>query len=96
MKLLFIAPYVPSRIRVRPFHIIKELAKRHAVHVVALGESDKTRTEGAEEIIDVVEDLCVVPHNRLRGCAQSLISLPLPSPLSAAYCWSPAMSRAVA
>jgi len=96
MKLLFITPYVPSRIRVRPFQIIKELAKRHKVHVLALGESDKTRTQGVEEIMSVVEDLCVIPHSRLRGLAQALVSLPLPVPLSAAYCWSRPMRRAVA
>jgi sugar transferase (PEP-CTERM/EpsH1 system associated) len=95
MKLLFITPYVPSRIRVRPFQIIKELAKRHRVHVLALGESDETRTEGVEEIMPVVEELCVIPHSRMRGLAQACASLPLPVPLSAAYCWSRRMRRAV-
>jgi len=81
---------------VRPFQIIKELAKRHKVHVLALGESDKTRTEGVEEIVSAVEDLCVIPHSRLRGLAQAVVSLPLAVPISAAYCWSRPMSRAVA
>ena len=95
MKLLFITPYVPSRIRVRPFQIIKELAKRHTVHVLALGESDRTRSEGVEEIASAVADLRVIPHSRVRGLAQALVSLPLGVPISAAYCWSRPMRRAV-
>ncbi|MGC8861609.1 MAG: glycosyltransferase [Armatimonadota bacterium] len=95
MKLLFIAPYVPSRIRVRPFQIIKELARRHMVHVLALGESDGTRTDGVEELASAVADICVVPHSRIRGMAQALVSLPLAVPISAAYCWSGPMKRAV-
>ncbi|MCX8052392.1 MAG: glycosyltransferase [Armatimonadetes bacterium] len=93
MKILFITPYVPSRIRVRPFQIIKELAKRHNVSVVALGESDNTRTDGVEELVPIVKELRVVPHSRLRGLVQACISLPLTVPLSAAYCWSGRMKR---
>ncbi|MGQ9454980.1 MAG: glycosyltransferase [Armatimonadota bacterium] len=96
MKILFVAPYVPSRIRIRPFQIIKGLASRHEVHVVALDESDGTSTVGIDEICDVAADVRIVPHSRSRGFAQALFSLPLPVPLSAAYCWSPRMSRVVA
>ena len=29
MKILFVLPYVPSVIRVRPYHFIRQLARRH-------------------------------------------------------------------
>lgn len=96
MKILFIVPYVPSRIRIRPFQLIKGLAPKHEVHVVALDESDGTSTVGIDEIREVAADVQIVPHSRYRGLTQALLSLPLPVPLSAAYCWSPRMSRVVA
>lgn len=88
MRILFIAPYVPSRIRVRPFHFIKELAQRHDIHAAALGETTKT---GCDELTDLVEQFHIIPHSKLRGITQSLLALPTPTPLCAAYCWSPAM-----
>lgn len=88
MRILFIAPYIPSRIRVRPFHFIKELAQRHDIYVAALGESKKA---GFDELADAVEQLHIVGHSKLRGMTQSLMALPTPTPLCAAYCWSPAM-----
>ncbi|MCL5103634.1 MAG: glycosyltransferase [Armatimonadetes bacterium] len=96
MRILFIAPYVPSRIRVRPFQFIKGLAERHKVHVIALGGADKADAGGVEEIARVVEDLHIVPHPSLRGYCQSLLALPTPSPMCTAFCWSRAMKQAVA
>ena len=96
MRILFIAPYVPSRIRVRPFQIIRELSKRHSVHVLALGEVGGAKVQGAEDLLSTVDDLCVTPHSKLRGLCQSLIALPTPSPMCTAFCWSRDMHRAVA
>ncbi|MEN6355766.1 MAG: glycosyltransferase [Armatimonadota bacterium] len=95
MNILFIAPYVPSRIRVRPFHLIKELSKRHQVTVIALGETDGRKVEGADELPEIVADLHVVPHSKPRGYLQSLIALPTPVPMCAAFCRSQAMKRAI-
>ena len=95
MRILFIAPYVPSRIRVRPFQLIRELSKRHQVHVLALGEVRRGEVQGAEELPGMVEDLIVTPHSKLRGLAQSLSALPTPIPMCAAFCWSPEMRRTI-
>jgi len=95
MNILFVAPYVPSRIRVRPFHFVTELARRHKVYVVALGEPGGGKIEGAEEIERLAADIRVVPHSKLLAYAQSLVALPTPYPMCAAFCWSRAMSEAV-
>jgi len=95
MRILFIAPYIPSRIRVRPFQIIKGLARRHEIHVLALGGSDKENTDGIEETIAVAKSFSVIPHSKLRGYFQSLIALPTAHPMCTAFCWSRAMSGAV-
>ncbi len=95
MRILFIAPYIPSRIRVRPFQIIKGLARRHEVHVLVLGGSDKTDNEGVEEAIAAARSFQVVPHSKLRGYFQSLVALPTPHPMCTAFCWSRAMNKVV-
>lgn len=95
MKILFLAPYVPSRIRVRPFQFILELAKRHQVHVIALAEGGGASLAGVDELKEAVESFEIITHGRLRGPAQALLSLPTRTPMCAAYCWSPTMSRAV-
>lgn len=95
MKILFIAPYVPSRIRVRPFQIIKELALRHEVYVLALGEGDNTETQCVQELSRMVNDFRIVPHPNIKGYAQALASLPTPVPMCAAFCKSSHMKQAV-
>lgn len=95
MKILFVAPYVPSRIRVRTFQMIRELSKRHVVHVIALRDADESRMPGVDEIRDSVEQMDIIPHSDLRGMVQSLAALPTRSPMCAAFCWSGQMRRAI-
>lgn len=95
MKILFIAPYVPSRIRVRPFQIIRELAGRHEVYVLALGDKSEQAASGVEELIHLVRDFRIVPHSKVRGLAQAAAALPTRVPMCAAFCWSLEMAQAV-
>lgn len=95
MKILFLAPYVPSRIRVRPFQFIKELAKRHQVYVIALDDTGANDSSGTDELAAVTEHFQVVPHSRLCGYWQSLQALPSRHPMCAAFCRSRAMEKAV-
>lgn len=95
MNILFIAPYVPSRIRVRPFYFICELARRHSVHVIALGETGGKEVEGVQEIARAAASLRIVPHSRTRGYLRSLAALPTVVPMCTAFCRSPEMSTAI-
>ena len=47
LHILFISPYVPSLIRVRPYNLIKHLAQRgHRVDVLQRGESETAYDDG--------------------------------------------------
>ena len=91
MRILYVTPYVPSLIRVRPYNLIRYLARRgHQVTVLALQSSDDEladaealRAEGVE-----VETVLLSRWNSLMNC---LRALPTRTPLQAAYCWSSAM-----
>ena len=91
MNILFVAPYVPSRIRVRPFHFALELCKRHKVYIAALGELGGAKSEGFDDLARAAQEVKIVPHSRLRGFSQSLLALPSPYPMCTSFCRSPAM-----
>jgi sugar transferase (PEP-CTERM/EpsH1 system associated) len=96
MRILFLSPYPPSLIRVRPFNWIKHLAARgHQITLLALVSSD-------EEVADLkkVARFCHrfegIPFRRWRPVWNLLLALPrLSLPLQAAYTRSPVMERRV-
>lgn len=95
MRILFVAPYVPSLIRVRPYQWIKSLGELgHTVTVAALGTDGPERdAEARAALLPLCEAVHVVPHSKARAALQCALSLPTPTPLWAAYCHSPAMLR---
>lgn len=92
LRVLFVSPYLPSRIRVRPYNLIKYLARRgHKITLLALvppGEDDND--------LDTLQDWCrelqTVPLPRWRTVWNGLRALPSQTPLQAAYSRSPQMA----
>lgn len=93
LRILFVTPYLPSRIRVRPFQFVRHLAQAgHQVTVVALADG-RPDEASLQELRDVCVAVHIVPHSKWRGAAHCLAALPTPTPLWAAYCRSGAMAR---
>ena len=91
MRILFILPYVPSRIRTRPYHLIRELAARHEVSVLAVGS--RQDLDEAEAIRRLCKRFEVVPL-RLPEALQSCVWAGLRGePLQAAVCRSPRLRQ---
>ncbi len=93
LRILYVLPYVPSPIRVRPYQIIRALA--HAgrrVTVVALAD-EFASDDAVAELRTFCDAVHVVPHPRARAVWQALRALPTPTPLWAAYCFSEAMEK---
>jgi len=91
---LFVAPYVPSPIRVRPFQLLRQLLCRgHAVTLVCPAAAadgpalDELRRLGAA--------VAPVRLRRTDTLGAYLRALPGQLPLQAAHCLSPAFTRAV-
>src|SRR6266478_3067916 len=84
MRILFVTPYVPSRIRVRPYNLIKSLSATHEISLVSLLVEEYERA-----MIKEVEQYCasvdLVPLPKLQAHANCLLALPTLVPLRVAY-----------
>jgi sugar transferase (PEP-CTERM/EpsH1 system associated) len=94
VRILFVTPYVPSRIRVRPFNLIKMLSKTHEIALVSLVVDDYERA-----LVRDVEQYCVsvdlVDVSRWQGYARCLLALPTIMPLRIAFYRSPVFARRI-
>jgi sugar transferase (PEP-CTERM/EpsH1 system associated) len=97
MRVLFIAPYVPSLIRVRPYHFIRRLSELgHQITVVALGADGAASDQAARTaLLPFCRAVHVVSFSRAEAALHCLGSLPTPTPLWAAYCFSRGMEQAL-
>jgi sugar transferase (PEP-CTERM/EpsH1 system associated) len=89
MKILFIVPYVPNLIRVRPFNLIRNLsAHGHQVSVFTLWSNDREREDvlSLEKYCNEVQAFHLPGWRPVWNCWKALAS---PEPLQYAYCWQP-------
>ncbi|MFQ3661973.1 MAG: glycosyltransferase family 4 protein [Chloroflexaceae bacterium] len=94
LRILFVAPYAPSPIRVRPFQFLRQLVARgHAVTLVCpiSGPDDRRALETIRSLCPTV----AVPHGRRAILEAYLRAIPGPLPLQAAHCLSPALVQTV-
>ena len=87
VRILFVAPYVPSRIRVRPYQVVRELGLRHEVTVLATASSQEL--EDVSALTGLCQRVELVPLRRgriIRSCLEAPLHR---EPFQAAYCRSP-------
>lgn len=94
-SVLMIMPYVPSRIRVRSYHLLLGLAQRgHAITLVC-----PVYSPGEDLDLDALRPLCVevvaVPQSRQDTLAHYALAIPTRLPLQAAHCLGAPMVSAV-
>lgn len=93
MRILFVVPYTPNLIRVRPFNLIRFLAQKgHEITVATLttGEDEEADTRALEAYCQRVVSR---PLPRWRSFWNCLLALPARKPLQSAYCWQPALAQ---
>jgi glycosyltransferase involved in cell wall biosynthesis len=96
MRILFVAPYVPSPIRVRPFQWIRALAKLgHRVRLVAVQPPEDLWLHDVP-VRDSCESIDLFPLDRKRTILNAISVLPQRVPLQAAYSRHPAAEARIA
>ncbi len=95
MDILYITPYVPSLIRVRPYNLIKYLSRRgHRVTVLSLKSSPREEKDAValRKHCARVETVALSRRESLSNCLKALPGL---TPFQAAFCHSTAMARLI-
>jgi polysaccharide biosynthesis protein PslH len=95
MDILFVVPYVPSLIRVRPYNLIRSLVKRgNRVTVLTLWSDDRER-ESLEGLYREGISIHAVRIRTLRSLWNCLGALPSGRPLQYVYSWTPALAKTI-
>jgi len=87
MKILFIIPYVPSLVRVRPFQIIRHLkARGHHITLATISTNQQEETDliHFREYCDEVISVNLSTYRSLLNC---ILALPTKLPLQSVYSW---------
>jgi sugar transferase (PEP-CTERM/EpsH1 system associated) len=95
MNILYVTPYVPSRIRTRPFHLIRALlALGHRVTLVTAAISEEEKIDAAA-LRDWGIEVDVFRVPKVRSAVNCLGALVTGEPLQAAYAYHPQMARRI-
>ncbi len=95
MRLLYVAPYIPSRLRPRPYNLIRHLLLRGHHVTAAVLDARPVHGETIQDVIDLGVEVCLVHQPRLSAITRSILSLPSSLPLQVAFCQSPALLKRV-
>jgi sugar transferase (PEP-CTERM/EpsH1 system associated) len=86
---MFVVPYAPNLVRVRPFNFIRYLSRRgHKVTVLALWTTEQERVD-LEQLRAECFAVRPVHLPRYQSFLNSVGALLRPEPLQAWYCWQP-------
>lgn len=95
LQILFVSPYLPSLIRVRPYNFIKFLAERgHQVTLLAL-EPPKEDTSSLTSLRQWCQQVHIVPLSSWRTLWNGVQAIPGQTPFQAAYSRSPQMNALI-
>lgn len=88
MKILFIAPYVPSNIRIRPYHFIKGLSKKgHSITFAGLKDA-YSDAEAIKELKNYCESVEIFNISKTTSYLNCCVGLFEKMPLQSAYCFT--------
>jgi sugar transferase (PEP-CTERM/EpsH1 system associated) len=94
MNVLYITPYVPSRIRTRPYNLIRALILLgHQVTLLTAAGTSPEEGEEADELRGWGVRVEVFPVPLARSLGNCLRALPTREPLQAVYAYHPGMER---
>jgi sugar transferase (PEP-CTERM/EpsH1 system associated) len=97
MNILYITPYVPSRIRSRPYNLIRALIRLgHRITLLTAAGSSAEEQQQADELRDWGARVQVFPVPLWHSLGNCLRALPTREPLQAVYAYHPALEQRLA
>lgn len=95
MRILYIVPYVPNQIRIRPYSLLKTLLERgHQITLATVWSTEEEKSQ-LEALRDSGFKILEAPLPRSTSLLNTLKALPTKTPLQAVYCWQPQLLRTI-
>ena len=89
MKILFVVPYIPNLIRVRPYNLLRTLAARgHEITLLTLW-SETAEQNDITALKEICHQVHALPMPKWRSLLNCLIALPQRAPLQSVFSWLP-------
>lgn len=93
MKILFVIPYTPNKIRIRPYNLLRFLAARgNQVSLLTLWSNDMDR-ESIRQIEAEGIEVISFPLQTWRSLANCAYGALTGDPLQSFYCWQPKLAQ---
>ena len=95
MDILFVVPYVPDLIRVRPYNLIRHLTMRgQRITVMTLYSSEAER-QSAEALREHCSEVVALELPKWRSLANAAAARSRRVPMQADYCWLPILAEQI-
>jgi polysaccharide biosynthesis protein PslH len=95
MKILFVVPYAPNRIRVRPFELLLSLLRRGHEVTVATAWTCKQELDDLRVLSDGGARVVAARLHSVRSAWNCFSRICASAPLQASYCWQPSLARQI-
>ncbi len=96
MNILYITPYTPTRVRVRPYNLLRTLVEHgHKVVLATVWTTDEEK-QGLPELESLGIAVTARPLPLWRSPMNALFAITHALPLQATFSWQPDLARAVA
>lgn len=93
MKIAYIVPYVPNKIRTRPYNLINHLSKLgHEVVLFTLGSGELDFAD-AEQMKTICKQVYYHAQPTWQSLLNCVLALPSQKPLQAVYSWNPSFAK---
>ncbi len=96
MNILFVCPYTPTLIRMRPFNFIRTLAQRGNAVTLATVWENQTEFAALRELSALGIRVIAEPLTRAQSGVNVLRAAMVGKPMQSLYSWSPALARRLA
>jgi len=95
VRILYIVPYMPNLIRVRPYNLIRYLARLGHEVTAATVVSHPTERQDSKKLNDFCQDVISVDMPFARSLLQSGIAMVQGIPMQARYSWRPGLFQQI-
>jgi glycosyltransferase involved in cell wall biosynthesis len=95
LKILYVVPYVPNRIRTRPFHLLKVLASEGNLVTLATLWGNLEELAGLQQLAKQLEGVLAERIGVSSALWNCIRAFPKSQPIQASYSWSSELARRI-